>query len=291
MYLLYVMNANVIYTSSINRTNMLPNAIAFDLDETLGSFSDFHSIWSRLEIDMQTQSTFNEILDLYPEFLRVGIFPVLRYIKGKQDSGRCLPIFIYTNNQCEDLSWIYKLIYYLELKLCPDNPVKIFARPILAFKINGKRIEPNRTSHEKTYSDFVKCSMLSTSHEICFIDDIYYSKMKHRRVYYIQPPPYVHSTSDREVINRFISSDLHKKLYPDRTLYSASGYTSSQFIPKIDALSVKEEQKITNRIMYFIREFFLISSRKRVTRKRVTRIGNFSRKKRSTRNPSKCDNN
>ena len=271
------MDVKVIYTTStLRKSDMLPNAIAFDLDETLGSFSDFHSIWARLEPRMQTQSTFNEILNLYPEFLRVGILSILRYIKSKQEVGRCLPVFIYTNNQCDDLEWIYKLIHYLEWKLDPTNPVKIFARPILAFKINGKRVEPNRTTHEKTYSDFVKCSMLSTSHEICFIDDMYYTKMKHQRVYYIQPPPYIHSTPYREVVDRFTSSAIYSKLYPDRMTASSLSTTIS---PRKDELTLKEEQKTTNKIMYFIREFFLISSRKRVSRKRKPNVGNFSRKK------------
>jgi hypothetical protein len=224
---------------------------------------------------MRTQPVFNDIMDLYPEFLRVGILSVLRYIKGKQERGRCLPIFIYTNNQCEDVSWIYKLINYLEWKLSPDNPVQIFARPILAFKIKNIRIEPNRTTHEKTYSDFISCSMLSTSHDVCFIDDIYYKKMKNRRIYYIQPPPYIHAIKYQDVMNRFTCSELYAKLYPNRI-------NTDNREESVDILIHKEEQKMTNKIMYYIREFFLISSRKRISRKKIHNFGNFTRKKRTT---------
>jgi hypothetical protein len=280
MYLFYVMDVKVIYTSLNRMPNTLPNAIAFDLDETIGSFSDFHSIWARLEQYMRTQLVFNDIMDLYPEFLRVGIFSVLRYIKGKQERGRCLPIFIYTNNQCEDVSWIYKLLHYLEWKLSPDNPVQIFARPILAFKIKNMRIEPNRTTHEKTYSDFIKCSMLSTSHEICFIDDIYYKKMKNRHVYYIQPPSYIHTIRYQDVMNRFMYSAIYSKLYPNRL--KSDNKDALNTVVNVDILIHKEEQKTTNKIMYYIREFFLISSRKRVSRKKIYNFGNFTRKKRTT---------
>ena len=276
------MDVNVIYTSNnrLAKTN-LPCAIAFDLDETLGSFSDFYSIWARLEEREKTQTNFNAIMDIYPEFLRVGILSILRYIKSKQDIGVCLPIYIYTNNQCEDVCWIYKLIEYLEYRVSP----KIFARPICAFKIRGKRIESGRTTHEKTYADFVRCSMLSASQELCFIDDVYYRKMKNRKVFYIQPPPYVHRVPHREVIDRFLKSDVYKKIYPDRLSHRFSPgqniFLQSDTDSDIESeteWSEKDERKITNKIMYNIREFFLIHSRKRLTKKREYRIGNFTRK-------------
>lgn len=277
MYLFYVMDVKLIYTST-NRvsSNSVPNAIAFDLDETIGSFSDFYSIWARLEPSMKTQPIFEEILDLYPEFLRVGFFTILRYIFTKQESGNCLPIYIYTNNQCEDVSWIYKLIDYLESRVLQGKVAKLFARPIFAFKIKGKLVEKNRTTHEKTYKDFVKCSMLSTSSELCFIDDIYHKKMKHPRVYYIQPPPYVHSLSHKEVVDRFLESEVYRKLYPSRVTYPLKNKVKAE---KIDELIEKEEQQITNKIMYFIREFFFVSAKKRATKRRRPKIGNFSRKK------------
>jgi hypothetical protein len=270
------LDVKVIYTSTSKRGRILPNVIAFDLDETIGSFSYFHSIWARLEPDMRTQDTFNEIMDLYPEFMRVGILSILRYIRVKQQSGACLPIYIYTNNQCEDTKWIYYLMEYVESRVGVAN---LFARPIFAFKIGDRKIEPGRTTHEKTYSDFVRCTMLSTSHELCFIDDVYHKKMKNRRVYYIQPPPYVHSVPYREVIQRFVTSDIYKTLYPDKDICEP---ILSNILPNEHTFSEeqdREECKITNKIMYHIREFFLITSRRRFTKKRVSKLGNFTRKK------------
>jgi hypothetical protein len=233
---------------------------------------------------MKTQPVFEEIMDLYPEFLRVGIFSILRYLRVKQDSGVCLPIYIYTNNQCEDISWIYQLIDYLESRVSSGKVVKLFARPICAFKIKNKVVEKNRTTHEKTYSDFVRCSILSTSHELCFIDDAYHKKMKHRRVYYIQPPPYVHALSYKQVVDRFLASDVYRKLYPLRPIHLSgrqSGTSSeNEENEEIDELIQMEERKITNKIMYHIREFFFMSSRRRSTKKRVKSMSNFSRKKR-----------
>lgn len=281
----------LIYNSAKKR--ILPNAIAFDLDETIGSFSDFHSIWARLENHMKTQQVFNDLMELYPEFLRVGIFSIFRYIRTKQESGHCLPIYIYTNNQCEDMNWIYQLIHYIEFKISPKTQYQLFARPICAFKIRGKRIELNRTTHEKTYSDFVKCSMLTSSHELCFIDDICHQKMKNKRVYYIQPPPYVHPIHYREVVDRFFKSDVYKRLYPDRPVpftfddkpyYALHNHPPSPHPGLIAKTHCEEdEHNITNRIMYYIREFFTVSTRKCATKKRQPKIGNFSRKRYKSR--------
>ena len=224
---------------------------------------------------MKSQKTFNCLLDLYPEFLRVGILSILRYIKAKQDAGVCLPIHIYTNNQCEDVTWIYKLVEYLECRVVPGKEVKLFARPICAYKIRGRIVEHRRTTHEKTYGDFVRCSMLTTSHDVCFIDDAFHPKMKRRRVYYIQPPPYVHALTYEQVVERFAASNIYAELYPGRT---RSNNPKNRYVA--DKLVEKEEQKITNDIMYHIREFFLTTSRRNFTKKSRFRAGKYSRKKR-----------
>lgn len=267
-----VSSLKVIYTSPKRPSS--PNAIAFDLDETIGNFSEFHLVWKRLEPDMKTQEVFDCIMDLYPEFLRVGISSVLSYLRGKRESGHCLPIYIYTNNQCEDERWIDKIIHYLEKMVGTKHA--LFAKPIRAFKIKNRRVEPNRTTHEKTYSDFIQCSMLNIEN-LCFIDDSYYSKMKCCKVYYIQPPSYFHTLTRAQVIDRFLMSDIYKRLYPDNSVAKLS---SHDFV-SIDVLNYEKEFAITNKIMFYIREFFFICSKKNNTKKRKP-LGTckFSRKRR-----------
>jgi hypothetical protein len=303
--------AKLIYSSS-KRYN-IPNAIAFDLDETIGSFSDFHSLWERLEDEMQTQDVFNDIMDLFPEFLRVGIFPILSFIRTKQESGQCLPIYIYTNNQCENVKWIERLIHYLELRVGCTKYDNLFAKPICAFKIRDKFIEPGRTTHEKTYNDFIRCSMINPF-KLCFMDDTYYEKMKHRKVYYIKPPPYFHRLTNKQVLDRFLMSNMYKRLYPDNPIHYTSNYSAEINLVKeycvlptklqgsFDCLrgessntvlcesggirksncykeNYEKERSITNKIMYYIREFFFIYSKRNKTKKRKPLgRGKFSRK-------------
>lgn len=249
--------------------------IAFDLDETIGSFADLYSIWTMVGREYQTQQIFDEIMDLYPEFLRVGILSVLEFISSKIEMGECLPIYIYTNNQCEDQSWIERLVNYLRRRISISGKCPLFASPICAFKVKNRRIEPNRTTKEKTYDDFVRCSMLKRP-EVCFVDDLYHEKMDHRRVYYIQPPPYFHGLSYKQVVDRYLTSNLWRKIHPDQ-----SPPNINQHIEKISAEVLKKEQEITSKIMYYVREFFFVSSRRHFTRKRQKMWrGGLTKKKR-----------
>ena len=63
--------------------------IAFDLDETLGSFIDLDILWRTLkglEKQYDIEVDFNKLLDLYPEFLRYGILSILEFLYQKKKS-------------------------------------------------------------------------------------------------------------------------------------------------------------------------------------------------------------
>ena len=249
--------------NAANVHNLKPKAVAFDLDETLGSFFDLYLIWSNLEEEYKTQPIFNALLNVYPEFLRSDLFCILEFLKTKIENGRCLPIIIYTNNQCEDPFWVEQILTYLESRI----NATIFARPICAYKINHRRVEPNRTTHEKTYRDFIKCSMLKRT-DVCFVDDQTHEKMKQPRVYYIQPPPYFHGLSRHEIIDRIPLTGIHIPQNVFTTVEHPFAY------------SEKREREITNKMMYYIREFFFVSSKRCITKKTRNHVGGFTRKKR-----------
>jgi hypothetical protein len=61
--------------------------VVFDLDETLGYFTELGIFWDSLANYMKitqnpelNQTHFNEILDLFPEFLRPNIINILNYL-------------------------------------------------------------------------------------------------------------------------------------------------------------------------------------------------------------------
>ena len=70
--------------------------VVFDLDETLGYFTEFGIFWDSLVYYVKsknkkilTQNDFNDVLDLYPEFLRPNIINILTYLKEKKHHNCC----------------------------------------------------------------------------------------------------------------------------------------------------------------------------------------------------------
>lgn len=265
--------------------------VAFDLDETLGSFTDLEIIWTALQEHTTTimPINFNKLLDLYPEFLRYGILPILEYLLDKKRTNECSHLYIYTNNQCAP-GWVDMISTYFNYALKSKQPV--FNQIISAFKINSRRVEPSRTSHSKTYSDFIKCTLLPKNTELFFLDNTYFPDMKHTDVYYIQPKQYIHHLSTNDIIQRFLSSNLFSKLTQNVagqnrfiTNDSMQNYLLQSFI-QTDAFTngnpnlkdLETDIIVAQKIMYHLRDFFHISNMKGRTKRKRVRIGRVTRR-------------
>jgi hypothetical protein len=186
--------------------------LVFDLDETLGSFSELQWIWNAM-IHLHPRTKANEksilktLLDIYPEFLRPGILHILEYITQKKKKGECIAIFLYTNNQ-HPPPWTEIIVDYFNHYIEETTHLRPFFDQIIqAFKIGQEKVEWMRTSHDKSYDDFIKCSILPKQTEICFIDNTYFQSMVHPKVYYIQPKSYQHSLSSQDIVQRFILAE------------------------------------------------------------------------------------
>lgn len=190
--------------------------VVFDLDETLGHFTEFGIFMDCLKRYLNTinidfyigQSDFDKILDLYPDFLRPNIINILSYLKTQKIKKKCNKVMIYTNNQGSK-EWVNNIISYFENKI---NFV-IIDQIINAFKINGKKIELCRTTHNKTYKDFIKCTKLPLNSEICFLDDNYFPGMYNENVYYINVKPYYYFIDFEEMCNIFLKSDISNVIF------------------------------------------------------------------------------
>lgn len=181
--------------------------VVFDLDETLGYFGQLGRFCNLLDNyyknPNKSYSIFNELMDLYPEFSRPNIFNILKYLLQKKKENKCQALMIYTNNTGEK-KWAEHIKNYYEHKV----NAKLFEQIIAAFKINGKIVEINRTTHEKCLGDFFRCTKLSPDIEICFIDDLHHPKMIDDNVYYIHVKEYKHALPADEMMNRFLKSPL-----------------------------------------------------------------------------------
>ena len=197
--------------SKSNIKSKYKKVVVFDLDETLGSFGQLGSFCMLLDDyyndDNKAYSIFNELMDLYPEYPRPYILNVLRYLLQKKKDGKCKAVMIYTNNQGER-AWVEHIKTYFETKL----KSKIFEQIISAFKVDGKIVEVNRTTHDKTIDDFFRCTKLPKDVEICFVDDLFHPKMEDENVYYIHVKGYKHYLPSSVIIKRFLNSSLAKEM-------------------------------------------------------------------------------
>ena len=240
--------------------------IVFDLDETLGFFSQFGTFWELLQQQQPTltHKDFSEVLDLYPEYLRPNIISILNFLKHQKINNSCNNIYLYTNNQ-GPLSWANDLILYLENKISH----KLFDKIIPAYKIGNKIIEPLRTSHDKSYDDLIRCINCQTDHKICFIDDVHHEKMVHDSVYYINVKPYTYMLPNEEIIRRFVQSR--------RLRHGDSGLNQTRLLSGLNKYSYTEKDAnefmidniISKQIMIHLQDF--LNQQKQRIRERKSR--------------------
>ena len=199
---------SVIINKMINQNNKNGKYVVFDVDETLGYFSQLGAFMDALSYYYKDFSRshferFNEILDLYPEFIRTNMIDILKYINNKKSQGTCSGIFIYTNNQ-GPRTWVQHIAKYFEYKVGDQ----LFDKIIAAYKVNGKVVEQGRTSQNKTYTDLLRITGISPQAEVCFVDDLNHPGMRHSNVLYLNVKPYVKTLSVKEMIRRYLGSGI-----------------------------------------------------------------------------------
>ena len=279
--LIYLYKSNFFKNNFSKKINKV---VVFDIDETIGSFGELVTLWNCLDDIKRNfniafnmdQVFFNSLLDLYPEFLRPGIITIFEFINHKKKMQECKNVYLYTNNIYSP-DWPIKISNYLDYRL---NVSQFIDKTICAFKVNNVILEPMRTTNKKTYSDLIRCSMLPKTTEICFIDDTLYDKMKNDKVYYIQPKAYYHKMKTYEIINRFVNSNFANLCNTTitRTILKSecSDFLYEWFIKnKSLNTSVKSDNEVeidlavSKQMMYHIREFFYMTTKKNKTVKHI----------------------
>jgi hypothetical protein len=262
--------------------------VVFDLDETLGSFVDLEILWRLFDnYKIGHLINFHELLDMYPEFIRYGMLSILEYLKCKKQSGECHKLYVYTNNRAGKV-WTHSIVNYFNRKISKRN--NLFDQIIYAFKINNVHIELGRTTHKKTHDDFIRCTLLPKTTTICFIDDVNYKDMQKERIYYIKPKKYQHHVSSNEIINRFIYSKFgelmlrtdsmkhaFKRDYIEKAMNIGAYHTDSRVTNDV----LENDILVSQKIMYHIKEYFLLTNKKTKTCKRKYPSFRFTRKHQS----------
>ena len=187
----------------------------FDLDKTIGYFTQIAIFVEGIENYLKRKLNKKElykIFDLFPEILRPDIMSIFKYLKNLKMKLKCVKVMIYTNNMGPK-TWVYEIKNYIESKL----KYKLFDRTIAAWKVGNKIYEKNRTTHEKTVKDLLKCGNISKNAKIIFLDDMVHPHMKSKNVKYIKLKRYKHDIKFNLMTKRFLKSGM-------RTLIKKSEY-------------------------------------------------------------------
>ena len=188
--------------------------IVFDLDETLGYFTELGIIWNCLQsvYSINGQNNFNELCDLFKdEYFRPGIFKVFSYLKSK---GSNVEVILYTNNT-GNLLWLKMILRYMEEKALAPN---LFTTIVPGFKPYAKKGPYSRTSFDKTYHEIIRCAKIPNDAKIIFFDDLAHPGMIHPNVTYHKVKQYHHPLRPTYIINKLQTS------YFSFINYSTSSY-------------------------------------------------------------------
>ena len=183
-------------------TKSMKRIVVFDLDETLGCFTELSIFWGALcnvlGISYTNNKEFVKVMKAFPEFLRPKIIEILKYVVSMRRKGNCSKIMIYTNNQ-GPRNWVEMIANYFSNELGEE----VFDKIIAAFKVRNNRVEMGRTTNNKTITDLIRCADIPKNTEICFIDDQYHTLMIDERVYYINVKPYFYSMDFNTMAKRY----------------------------------------------------------------------------------------
>ena len=229
-----------------------PKVVVFDVDETLGNFAQFGLFCSIIDDYYKADISykhFNDLVEIFPEIFRPNIIRILDYIRKKKDSGVCSKVMIYTNNQGPE-KWVQHIRDYLEMKLREKTAASAASHqlaiipPLFDHIIGGFKSRnsggasssslsryPERTTGEKTVSEFLRCSRLPPDIEICFLDDVLHQQMVDEKVYYIKLQGYHSYIPTEHYILRFLNSTLYRNVF--ETLKPLFGSVAPTMTPQV----------------------------------------------------------
>ena len=232
-------------------TNKSNRVVVFDMDETLGQFSQLGIIVDGVQRIIKkklNQNEFNFLLNSFPFYLRKDIFKTLNYLKNKKLKNELDRVIIFTNNQGPK-EWSNKIKNYFNYKL----NYNLFDQVIGAYMINGNLVEHLRTSHNKRYLDLLKIAKLPIYTKICFIDDLYHVEMENKNLFYINITPY-----EYEYSNNIILNILKNKLnFNNNSLIIVNKELLKYKKEKKEKKEILNEKEISNELFENIKHFFL----------------------------------
>ena len=204
--------------------------VIFDLDETLGYFTELGIIWNCLQTihNVKGDKPFFELCSLFEkEYFRPGIFKALHYLKNQ---GSAVKVILYTNNTGE-ISWLRLILKYMEKRA---NANGLFHTIVPGYKPNMTGITA-RTSFDKTYDEIRRCARIPADAKIIFFDDLKHNGMVHHNVTYRHVKPFFQPLRPTYIVSRLqkgyfgfldygTNSYLYKCIRNFHTYYLTNGH-------------------------------------------------------------------
>ena len=184
--------------------------VVFDLDQTIGYFTQIGILIDSIETITKRKLKLNEffkLLDMFPLIFRKGIMKTFELLKLKKKDDNKVKVVIYTNNMGPK-TWVHNIRKYIEQKL----DYKLFNKTIAAWKVGNKQYEKKRTSHNKRYDDLLNCCNLKKRDKIIFFDDFIHNHMMNNQITYIHNKPYKYDYKFENMVNKIFSSKLNVPL-------------------------------------------------------------------------------
>jgi hypothetical protein len=195
-----------------NEQNEQNKLVVFDMDETLGYFSQLYVIWiSLIKLSKTKLSIFDfyALSDIYIFYYHPTIFKILKFLKENN-----IETIIFTNNQAQ-YWWPNLVAHYLNYKVIgeqkKDSKNNVFKTVIGSYVLQNKINDHRRTSMMKKYDDLKNIMKLKCDTKILFIDDQEHPEMRHSKIDYFKVPGYIVMLPPQHVINIFLHSNLGKK--------------------------------------------------------------------------------
>lgn len=247
--------------------------IVFDLDGTLGYFSQISVVWEFLKrygffFDQDEALLFNSVFDLFPEVIRPNMIEILKYVYKQKREKCCDQIMIYTNNK-KQKQWAEQIAEYFGERVSETTSTPLFDQIIHAFKVNGVIVEFSRTTNKKTHGDFLSCTRMPNNTQICFLDDCIHKNMCTSNVYYIHFEPYVYHLPFATMFARLFNNE-NNDVYIQRALSSFQNETeflnvTNNFSSRIPFHYAKKkfgdyemDKIVSNNILEKLRSFFRV---------------------------------
>ncbi len=242
--------------------------IVFDLDQTIGYFTQLGVLIDSIETIRNKKLKLDEyfqLFDLFPNIFRKGMMKTFSYLKTKKQKNNKLKVIIYTNNMGPKY-WVHNIRKYIESKI----NYKLFNKTVAAWKVGNKIYEKKRTSHNKRYDDLLNCCNLKKKDKIIFFDDFIHNYMMNNKITYIHNKPYKYDYKFENMVNKIFTSNLNVSLKLNSKNAILEEINKYKYQCTTNKKNFKENEFI-NHIKVFLKEHKKNNSKKKVKQKKTNK--------------------